>query len=133
MKKTVLLFMIFSIFSCSEKIEKPEKFLDKEEMTNLLYELSLLSSSRSYVYKDSVFTDLTPLNVLVKYNLDSISFVDVNNYYIKQPKVYSEIYDSVNKRLQRKIKEIEALPEDPRDTLGVNFVEKFRNIKLDLK
>lgn len=133
MKKIAIVFVMFSIFSCTEKIEKPKKFLEKEEMTNLLYELALLSSSRSYAYKDTLLSEFSPLNILVKYDLDSLSFIENNNYYIKQPKLYAEMYDSINVRLQRKIKEFEALPNDPRDSTALLFNEKINKIRLNFE
>ena len=121
------------LLSCSDKIEKPEKFLEKEEMTNLIYDLTLLSSSRMYQHEDSLIKKITPQAVLSKYGLDSLSFVELNNYYINQPKVYGQLYDSVNQRFKKEILRIEALPEDPRDTIGASQIVKIKDIKSFLK
>lgn len=130
MKKITLFIFLLTILGCSKTIEKPAKFLEKDQMTNLMFELSLLTASRSNYTQDSIFKGLTPQNVLEKYNLDSLSFIELNNYYIQHPEVYFEIFDSINSRLQKKIKYFESLPEDPRDTIKKHSIikaEKFRS------
>ena len=133
MKKITIFLFLLSLFGCSKTIEKPEKFLEKDEMTNLMFELSLLTASRSNYSQDSIFKSVLPQNVLGKYNLDSLSFVELNNYYIQHPEIYAEIYDSINNRLQDRIKYFEGLPEDPRDTITNNQIIKISKFKSILK
>ena len=102
-------------------------------MTNLMFELSLLTASRSNYSQDSIFKTVLPQNVLGKYNLDSLSFVELNNYYIQHPEIYAEIYDSINNRLQDRIKYFEGLPEDPRDTITNKQIIKISKFKSILK
>ena len=125
MKKITIFLLLLSIIGCNKTIEKPAKFLEKDEMTDLMFELSLLTASRSNYSQDSVFKGLTPQYVLSKYDLDSSAFVELNKYYIQHPEIYAEIYDSINNRLQNKIKYFETLPEDPRDT-----IQKINKIKI---
>jgi len=126
MKKITLFLLSVFVLSCSEAIDKPDKFLEKEEMTNLLYDLALLNSSRSFYDSDSTLKNISPKLVLEKYKLDSLSFVQLNNYYISQPETYGQIFDTINKRLKKRIVEIEALPDDPRDT-----IKKVNEIKIE--
>lgn len=133
MKKLTLFLFLLSMFGCSKTIEKPATFLEKGEMTNLLFELSLLTASRSNYSQDSVFKAVLPQNILSKYNLDSLSFMELNNYYIKHPEIYTEIYDSVNKRLQNRIIYFESLPEDPRDTIRSNQINRMGSLRGILK
>lgn len=133
MKKIILFLLLLSILGCNKTLEKPAKFLDKNEMTDLMFELSLVTASRSNYSKDSVFKEVLPQNILSKYNLDSLSFIELNNYYIQQPEIYLEIYDSINNRLQKKIKYFETLPDDPRDTIGSSQVVRIRDFKSVLK
>lgn len=131
MKKITLFLFLILLIGCNKTIEKPAKFLDKGEMTNLMFELSLLTASRSNYSQDSIFKSVLPQNVLGKYNLDSLSFAELNNYYIQHPEIYAEIYDSINKRLQDRIKYFEGLPEDPRDTIKnrqIMKIDKFKSI-----
>lgn len=131
MKKITLFLFLILLIGCNKTIEKPTKFLDKGEMTNLMFELSLLTASRSNYSQDSIFKSVLPQNVLGKYNLDSLSFAELNNYYIQHPEIYAEIYDSINKRLQDRIKYFEGLPEDPRDTIKnrqIMKIDKFKSI-----
>lgn len=126
MKKITLFLFLLTLLSCTKTLEKPAKFLEKKEMTNLMFELSLLTASRSNYSQDSIFKGLTPEYVLNKYDLDSSAFVELNNYYIQHPEIYAEIYDSINNRLQNKIQYFDSLPEDPRDT-----IQKINKIKID--
>ena len=108
-----LLFL--GLVSC-KKEEVPENLLPQERMTDLLYNLTLLNSRQSsYVNADTLVIDHNAAELLSKYGLDSVSFVKQHRYYMDRPEVYTQMFDSVEARLQREIKKTEAMPEDPRD------------------
>ena len=70
-------------------------------------------------------------NVLKKYGLDSLSFAKLNAYYIQQPKIYEEMFDTINKRFKKHVEQTDALPNDPRDSIvkKVDFI-KLKDMKI---
>jgi len=133
MKKITLFMFLSLLLGCSDKIEKPEKFLEKEDMTNLLYDLTLYSSAKSFQTEDSIIKVYSQSNIFIKYGLDSLSFAQLNDYYIKHPEIYAQIFDTINKRFQKQILQTEALPDDPRDTIGASQIIRIRDFKKILK
>lgn len=133
MKKFSILLVFSIFFNCDKTIEKPEKFLEKDQMTNLLYDLSLFTSSQSFYERDSTIRSITAQDILNNYNLDSLSFAELNQFYIDQPKVYEQIFDTINKRFKKKIELTEALPQDPRDSIKKISGLKVNDLKNVLK
>lgn len=131
MEKIALLFVLIFFLSCEKSIDKPEIFLEKEEMTNVLYDITLYTSMRSFQETDSVVKAMTTQHVLKKYGLDSLSFAKLNAYYIQQPKIYEEMFDTINKRFKKHVEQTDALPNDPRDSIvkKVDFI-KLKDMKI---
>jgi len=131
MKKTAFVAFavaIMLLFQACKEDKKTDHLLSKEKMTDLMYELTLLNSAKSMVnVQDSITVIQNSATILKKYGLDSLHFVEQHRYYASQENVYAEIFDSIHKRLEREIKILEALPEDPKDEIKI---DKMPNIKL---
>lgn len=121
--------LLLGLGAC-KKEEIPENLLPQERMTDLLYDLTLLNSRQSnYINADTLVVSHNAIALLNKYDLDSTSFVRQHRYYMDQPEVYTRMFDSVQARLQREIKKIEAMPEDPRDKKK----EEERKIRVNME
>lgn len=96
---------ILFLLACTD--QKPKNLLPQPDMTDLLYELALVGAIESSSFQqDTVYITQTPKNLLAKYNLDSLSFVEQHRYYLKyQPQVYVEMFDSIQQRFLRKAEE----------------------------
>ena len=107
MKKisSIILLFLLSISCNSNDIKKPENLIEREKMVDIIYDLSILEAaksqkpivleqykiqSNSYVYK--------------KYSIDSTQFANSVKYYAADLEKYNAIYDSVNKKIERKLK-----------------------------
>jgi hypothetical protein len=91
------------LWGCQKEIkaEKPEKLIPKEEMTNILYDMFVISSSKGSsidVLKDN---GIQPdAFVLDKYGIDSLQFKASNDYYAYDIDLYLEILGSIQERLE---------------------------------
>ena len=110
MKKILLLFsLIILLVGCNNAaVEKPKNLLDKEEMTSIIYDLTILDAmrsrnpaeaqkmqSRDYIYK--------------KYNIDSLGFAQNNQYYASDIAAYKKIYEKVNERIDKEKKAADSI------------------------
>ena len=103
-KLSIILLFLLSISCNSNAVKKPENLIEREKMVDIIYDLSILEAaksqkpivleqyqiqSNSYVYK--------------KYQIDSLQFANSVKYYATDFENYHTIYDSVNKRIERKL------------------------------
>lgn len=109
MKQLFSIILVFGLLlGCSKK---PNYSVSQEKMVDVLTDLTIASSIRSVTSKrDSVQYLVTYQSILKKHGLDSLKFIEAQNSYQKNPELYEVIYDSVQKRLQKKLDETRALP-----------------------
>ena len=103
-KLSIILLFLLSISCNSNAVKKPENLIEREKMVDIIYDMSILEAaksqkpivleqyqiqSNSYVYK--------------KYQIDSLQFANSVKYYATDFENYHTIYDSVNKRIERKL------------------------------
>lgn len=104
MKKTFLLLTIIVAFlSCkNEIVKKPDQLIEKEVMVNVMYDLTLLDAIK---YQNPNALDAHKINakeyIFEKYKIDSLQFSQNNAYYATDFSTYKDIYDSINKRLEK--------------------------------
>jgi hypothetical protein len=102
MKNTLLISIIFFLFSCTQEDKpKPSKdFIPPDLMEEVLLDMHLIKSMRSSGYAlkeyDSMLGDGY---FLEKYCVDSMQLVNSKNYYAQSPKEYLLIYKQIEKRL----------------------------------
>jgi len=110
MKKSVFLLAVLTAAACTRN-EVPE--IPQEKMVDVLYDLTVASSTRSLASKRDTVQYLVPYkDILKKHGLDSLRFTRAQLAYEENPDVYAAIYDSVYKRIQKKLEETRALPAD---------------------
>jgi len=109
--KYLLLFILFAtLFSCDKN---KEANVSKEQMVNVLYDLTLSSSARNTASKrDSIQYIVDYKEILKKHGLDSVTFIKAQSFYQQDPDEYANIYDSVQTRLFKKLEEIRATKPD---------------------
>lgn len=113
--KKILAFLAIIIFviSCKNDVaEKPKNLIEKEQMVDVMYDLSLLSAMRSQnpVMMDS-FKNNSNEYIYKKYKIDSTQFAQSNIYYAADYKEYKAMYDQVKLRLDAGKKKIETAIE----------------------
>ena len=79
-----------------ERVNKPSKLLSESEMVSLLVDISIVNASLNFSEKN--FSDLN--SIFEYHEIDSITFVQNNIYYVSKPKKYMKIFDSVKFKLE---------------------------------
>src|SRR5690606_15337245 len=117
MRKIVLLtFLMITFWACA--VKKPMKLLLQSVMTDLLYELVLIGAIESSSYQqDTIYITQTPEDLLKKYELDSLGFVEQHRYYLRQePQVYAEMLDTIQNKFRQKAEELGGTKPDTEKT-----------------
>ena len=116
MKKLIFLVLFILIYCSVERVNKPSKLLSESEMVSLLVDISIVNASLNFSEKN--FSDLN--SIFDYHEIDSITFVENNIYYVSKPKIYMKIFDSVKFELE----EIQdGLSQELLD--NVNYDEKY--------
>jgi hypothetical protein len=112
MKKAVLFLCMIGLLACSNNpVPKPDRLLDDEVMTNILFDLAILQAADG-----SMPFKLTENNIKVntyiykKYAIDSLTFYQNQRYYAADIHQYKKMYQEVLDRLDRVKKQNESFP-----------------------
>jgi hypothetical protein len=99
---TILSLCLLFFSSCYDvkKPEKPDRFLDEDEMTNILVDLAIVSAAKGIDKRKLEDLNILPkAYVFKKHNIDSVILAQNNTYYAYQLDVYNAIYKRVNDSL----------------------------------
>lgn len=114
-KIIVPFLIILSIFiSCKkEVVNTPKKLIEKDEMVNIMYDLSILEAIK---IQNPSSLDTFKINsnqyIYKKYNIDSAQFAQNNIYYAADYKEYKKMYEQVKSRLDKNVTATEILIKD---------------------
>lgn len=104
MKNIFIAISLFAfITSCydTEKPKKPENLLSKDKMVEVLLDVSLLNAAKginkSILETNGIVPDSYVYN---KHHIDSLQFLNSNNYYTYYINDYQEIINKVNDSLK---------------------------------
>lgn|SRR5690606_10430813 len=96
-----LIVLLIASVSCKEKpVEKPEKLIDKETMTNILYDLAILQASvnfKSHAVNNSIEVDTY---IYEKYEIDSVTLIQNQRFYASDVKAFKEMYKDISERIK---------------------------------
>lgn len=111
MKKIIFIFITIAFISCSEKpVPKPDNLLSKEEMENIIYDISILQAAEAYKPEILGTNSLYVKEyVFKKYNIDSTIYFQNYKYYAADIRVFKKLYKNVNNRLEEKKSIIDTL------------------------
>ncbi len=105
--RNVYVFLTLTILSCSNSpVKKPDNLIDKEIMVNILYDLSIMESSRNTGYSGGSQPMEANNYILKKYKIDSLQFAQSNKYYASDVRKYKKMFETVNDRLTQKDAEL---------------------------
>lgn len=123
MKRITFLLAVLITTACTKE-QAAE--IPQEKMVDVLYDLTVASSARSLSSRRDTVQYLVPYkDILKKHGIDSLAFVKAQLAYQENPDQYAAIYDSVFKRLQKKLEEARALPHEK----GADTIKTILNIK----
>lgn len=119
MQKLYSILLLIALFSCNENlIEKPDNLIPEDKMVAVLMDLAIVNAAKSTNISVLHDNDIEPMAyVFKKYDIDSLQFVESDNYYASLPKgEYERIYKAVDAELEKKLKVVEEAKE-VRDSL----------------
>lgn len=103
MQKVVLaLFGLVFILSCNEvqTPKKPDDFIKKDKMTDILYDISLMRALKTYSVNDMVVLGLQPDSYIYKkYDVESLQLAKSIDYYSVNFNEYTAMWEEVGERL----------------------------------
>tara|TARA_B100001250_G_scaffold335580_1_gene301819 strand:- start:228 stop:488 length:261 start_codon:yes stop_codon:yes gene_type:complete len=75
--------------------------MSKDQMIEFLFDVNLINSSRGFISKsENNYFMVRDTMLFRKHEIDCLKFVRSNNYYTKNPKLYMEIYDGIDKKIK---------------------------------
>jgi hypothetical protein len=104
--KLTLIIALLLLVSCQKngigKPKKPDNLIPKNKMVEIIYDMSLITVAKGVNKRLLEENGLNPEEyVYNKYNIDSIQFVESNNYYAYHLEDYNNIYSQVKDRLTK--------------------------------
>lgn len=114
MRKLIVIGVVFLAMACGEKlIDPPEDLIPKSQMTDILYDISLMDAIESNYPSALERNDIMVMELIFeKYGIDSTRFAQSDLYYASQPDQYEEIYQALHDRLNKERDSItEAIQE----------------------
>jgi len=116
--RSVIVFIVFILISCGEKVvEPPENLIEEEQMSLILYDIAILNTTKgtnpAILKKNNI--KLMPF-IFEKYKIDSLQFAQSNLYYASIPLKYQEIYETVEERLEVVVNTIKKQEDRKRDS-----------------
>tara|TARA_Y100000815_G_scaffold199627_1_gene183156 strand:- start:1201 stop:1671 length:471 start_codon:yes stop_codon:yes gene_type:complete len=114
-KGYILLLVVLAVVSCHdiERPKKPDNFIEREEMTDILYDISLLRALKTYSVNDMRALGLEPDTFIYdKYDVDSLQLAQSIDYYSVNFNEYTSIWEEVNARLTAQRDEIQFEQND---------------------
>ncbi|MFP2995711.1 DUF4296 domain-containing protein [Spongiivirga sp. MCCC 1A20706] len=128
MRKLLAVILIL-VCSCKKPnaIKKPDNLIGKDKMVQVLYDLHMLSATKSSAKEvlsdNSIDADQY---VFTKYSIDSIQLAKSMTYYASKPSEMAEMYNVINSRLEEQKK----IFEKERDSISKKNKLKAKSIKL---
>jgi hypothetical protein len=109
MKKILPFLAILTFVGCKdEMVKKPDRLIEKSQMVNIMYDLSLLEAIK---YQNPAVLDSNQIRpkqfIYKKYKVDSLQLAQNNVYYASDYKTYKIMFDEVVNRLERDKKKAE--------------------------
>ncbi len=118
MQRLLILVVLSILFSCKEKlIEPPSDLISEAKMTEILYDLALINGLRSTDDRLLKRHEIETMPYIYeKYGVDSLQFVHSDQYYASVPEIYQKMYESIQQRIEEKIKEMNRIREQKNDS-----------------
>jgi len=136
MKYSVIILLLFFIFSGCQNVDQPEKpkdLIPKDKMVDILIETYLSNAARS-VDNRSITTNGIKMDSMIykNFGIDSLQFARSNTFYAADINAYMDIFKQVESRLDVMQKKMDSLWErdrDIRDSINKNLKEDPINIE----
>ena len=102
MKRLIIIISFSSLFSCShlKDINPPDNLIGQELMSKIMLDVMLMKNinRNGYAIKEKR-NILVDQYILQKYGVDSLQFYQSQDFYSKNPKEYTYIFEKVQSKL----------------------------------
>tara|TARA_B100000809_G_scaffold22902_1_gene20048 strand:- start:13416 stop:14027 length:612 start_codon:yes stop_codon:yes gene_type:complete len=130
MKKSFLLFLFIGLISCTSNtiFKEPDDLIPKEKMVELITDLYLTNSAKSY--RNNLKERNIDYTFLVyeKHGIDSTRFKRSNFYYTTKIDDYEDIYLEVEKNIKALNTNFKAIKKE-RDSIKNDSIKTIRFVK----
>ena len=115
-KHTFIPVLALLLFVSCYDIEKPQKPIDlilEDQMVDVLVDISIMASAKGINKRVLENKGIIPVAYIYnKHGIDSLQFVNSNNYYAHDIEVYNKIYDKVKDSLIKLRDKYKALEKE---------------------
>ncbi|TCK65135.1 uncharacterized protein DUF4296 [Winogradskyella wandonensis] len=97
-----IILAILSLLSCEPRLkpEKPDNLIAKDKMTDVLYDMFIVSSAKGVSRVKFEKEGLNPEQyILKKHNIDSLQFAQSNDYYAHDVESYKSMIETIKSRI----------------------------------
>ncbi len=112
MRNLVFIFLAFvSLVACQnvERPKKPDAFIEENRMVDILYDISIVRSLKTYNINEMRTLDVRPESYIYdKYGIDSLQLSENISYYAVDFNEYAALWERVRERIAAKQEEVEA-------------------------
>ena len=96
-----LYIVVLICLSCGSNEQAPEDIMTQDQMIEFLFDVNLINSSRGFISKsDNNYFMVRDTMLFRKHSIDCLTFVRSNSFYTKNPKLYMEVYNGINKKIK---------------------------------
>ena len=96
-----LYIVVLICLSCGSNEQATEDIMTQDQMIEFLFDVNLINSSRGFISKsDNNYFMVRDTMLFRKHAIDCLKFVKSNNFYTKNPKLYMEIYEGIDKKIK---------------------------------
>ena len=112
------------------KPPKPENLISKDKMVEVLYDMVLINTAKGSDRRTLERRGIVPQDyIFSKHNIDSLQFVESNDYYSYNIDVYDEIFSKVKSKLEKDKTRINKLKEE--EQAKKDSIKELNKLKLD--
>lgn len=133
MKKIAVLLLVVCLFACNDKLQQPDNLLSEDKMEDILYDVALLQSISSFAPAVLSANDIKiDTYIYDKYQTDSLTFAQSNEYYAADFDRYEAILEKVSERLKAEKVEIDSVVSKENKNVVKDFKAKAVKDSVDV-
>lgn len=129
MKKIILLFIGFLLFSCNTNpVPEPENLLEESVMLDILYDTAILQAAEGYVPEKLTQNNIKVTNYIYnKYKIDSVTYYQNHKFYAADVKNYKKMYQKIMDKLDTEAAKLDSLPKIELIKDDEEVIKKFKS------
>lgn len=132
MKQTLYILIAFFVIGCQEieSIEKPDNFIERERMQEIIYDVALVNGARGYdMQKLSKYGVDPETYIFDKHGIDSLQFAENIAYYSADVDEYKEMYMEIQERVEGEFTYYDSIAKMEKKIKDSIRTEKARQLK----